>query len=76
MDLGTDWTITQALPRRSGQSVLEMLQYIMYTYCHGRSVSTFILFYKSLSLDMIEVARDRGTVHMINTRAGTSLDST
>ena len=32
MDLGTDWTIAQALPRRSGQSVLEMLQYIMYTY--------------------------------------------
>ena len=32
MDLSTDWTIAQALPHRSGQSVLEMLQYIMYTY--------------------------------------------
>ena len=27
------------------------------------------LFLKSLSLDMIKVARDRGIVHMINTRA-------
>lgn len=32
MDLGTDWMIAQALPRRSGQSVIEMLQYIIYTY--------------------------------------------
>ena len=32
MDLSTDWTIAQALPCWSGQSVLEMLQYIMYTY--------------------------------------------
>ena len=34
------------------------------------------LFSKSLSLDMIEVARDRGIVHMIDTRARTSLDRT
>ena len=34
------------------------------------------LFSKSLSLDMIDVARDRGIVHMINTRARTSLDRT
>ena len=32
MDLSTDWTIAQALPCWSGQSVLKMLQYIMYTY--------------------------------------------
>ena len=42
--------------------------------CHGRSVFAFIL--KSLSLDMIEVARDRGIVHMIVTRARMSLDRT
>ena len=42
--------------------------------CHGRSVSR--LFLKSLSLDMITVAHDRGIVHMIVTRARTSLDRT
>ena len=34
------------------------------------------LFLKSLSLDMIKAARDRGIVHMIVTRARTSLDRT
>ena len=34
------------------------------------------LFLKSLSLDMIDEARDRGIVHMIVTRARTSLDRT
>ena len=32
MDLGMNWTIAQVLPRWSGQSVLEMLQYIIHTY--------------------------------------------
>ena len=32
MDLGTDWTIAQALPRKSSDAVVEMLRYIIFTY--------------------------------------------
>ena len=32
MDLGTDWTIAQALPQRSSDAVVNMLQYIVFTY--------------------------------------------
>jgi transposase InsO family protein len=32
MDLGTDWTIAQAIPQKSSDTVVEMLQYIVFTY--------------------------------------------
>ena len=41
-------------------------------YCHGRSVFAFILEVVIIRYD--KVARDRGIVHMIDTRAKVSLD--
>ena len=32
MDLGTDWMIAQAIPKRSSDAVVQMLQYIIFTY--------------------------------------------
>jgi hypothetical protein len=40
IDLGTDWTIAQAIPRRSSDAVVEMLQYIIFTYGKPISVLT------------------------------------
>jgi transposase InsO family protein len=40
MDLGTDWAIAQALPRRSSKSVAEMLQYIIFTYRKPMAILT------------------------------------
>ena len=37
IDLGTDWTIAQAIPKRSSEAVTGMLQYIIFTY--GKPVS-------------------------------------
>ena len=37
INLGTDWTIAQAIPKRSSDAVVSMLQYIIYTY--GKPVS-------------------------------------
>ena len=42
----------------------------------SRTLRYSVLFSKLLSLDMIEVARDRGTVHMIDTRVRTLRDRT
>ena len=42
--------------------------------CHGRYVFAFILEVVIIRYD--KVARDRGTVHMIDTRARTSPDRT
>ena len=32
MDLGTHWTIAQAIPKRSSDAIVQMLQYIIFTY--------------------------------------------
>jgi hypothetical protein len=40
IDLGTDWTIAQAIPTKSSNSVVNMLQYIIYTYGKPISVLT------------------------------------
>jgi transposase InsO family protein len=40
MDLGTDWAIAQALPRRSSESVAEMLRYIIFTYGKPMAILT------------------------------------
>ena len=37
IDLGTDWTIAQAIPKRSSEAITGMLQYIIFTY--GKPVS-------------------------------------
>jgi transposase InsO family protein len=40
MDLGTDWAIAQALPRRSSESVAKMLRYIIFTYGKPMAILT------------------------------------
>ena len=40
MDLGTDWTIAQAIPKRSSEAVAVMLQYIVTTYGKPLAVLT------------------------------------
>jgi transposase InsO family protein len=40
INLGTDWTIAQAIPTKSSDAVVNMLQYIIYTYGKPISVLT------------------------------------
>lgn len=40
IDLGTDWMIAQAIPKRSSDAVISMLNYIIYTYRKPISILT------------------------------------
>ena len=53
--------------KKQGEEKDDYSGVLEYEECHGRSVSHS--FSKSLSLRGDKIARDRGIVHMINTRA-------